>query len=145
MQYFLKRQLFIIGFLLLMLTGMAAPAMAGNNSPVIPPKLITLAPISLSPELREKYSEQTKMVRVKATVATDGVIAGEIKIIVSSGDAAFDQTVIEALQQSVFTPAYTSDNKAVACSIILPLTVNVEKYLPEEEVHSDSGQTQAAQ
>lgn len=144
MQYFLKRQ-FIIGILLLVLAGMAVPVMADNNPPVIPPKLITLAPISLSPELREKYSEQTKLVKVKATVAADGVIAGEIKIIAGSGDDAFDQAVAEALQKSVFTPAYTSDNKAVACSIILPLTVNVEKYQPEEAVTSETEQPKTAQ
>lgn len=144
MQYFLKRQV-IVGILLLVLAGIAVPVMADNNSPVIPPKLITLAPISLSPELWEKYSEQTKLVKVKATVAADGIIAGEIKIIAGSGEEAFDQAVIAALQKSVFTPAYTGAKEAVTCSIILPLTINVEKYQPEEEIISEPEQTPAAQ
>ncbi len=144
MQYFLTRQ-FIVAILLVVFASIAAPVMADSNSPVTPPKLVTLAPISLSPELREKYSEQTKLVKVKAAIAADGIITGDIKVVVGSGDEAFDQAVIEALQKSVFTPAYTSDNKAVACSIILPLHVNVEKYQPEEETTSETEQTKAEQ
>ncbi|CQR74436.1 Gram-negative bacterial tonB protein [Sporomusa ovata DSM 2662] len=140
MKYFSKTQL-IIATILLLVIGIAVPAMANNNSTMTPPKIITLAPISLSPEMREKYSEQTILVKVKATIAEAGTIDGDIKIITSSGDEAFDQAVIESIQKSVFSPAYSSDNKAVACSILLPLHINVEKYLPEEQVSHETVQT----
>ncbi|WP_371381021.1 TonB family protein [Sporomusa aerivorans] len=144
MKYCLRKQA-IAAVLLLLLIGLTIPVMASSNVPVTPPGISTLAPISLSPELREKYSEQTKLVKVKATVAADGIIEGDVKVVLSSGDAAFDQAVVEALQKSVFTPAYTGDNQAVACSIILPLNVNVEKYVPEEEVTGETEQTKAGQ
>lgn len=119
MKYFPKMQLLIAGFLVILIS-LAAPVMANNNSPVTPPKIISLAPVSLSDELREKYSEQTILVKVKATVSAIGIIDSDIKIVTSSGDVLFDQAVIDSMKQSVFSPAYTSDNQAVACSILFP-------------------------
>ncbi|WP_255451364.1 energy transducer TonB [Sporomusa sp. KB1] len=130
----------IIATILLLVIGIAVPAMASTNSTMTPPKIITLAPISLSPEMREKYSEQTILVKVKATIAEAGTIASDIKIITGSGDEAFDQAVIESVKQSVFSPAYTSDHQAVASSFILPLQVKVEKYLPEEPITNENVQ-----
>lgn len=90
MMYFSKMRL-IIAAILLLVIGIAVPAMASNNATMTPPKIITLAPISLSPEMREKYSEQTILVKVKATIAEAGTIDSDIKIITSSGDEAFDR------------------------------------------------------
>lgn len=144
MKYFTKMQLLIAG-LLVILISLAVPVMANNNSPVTPPKIISLAPVSLSDDLREKYSEQTILVKVKATVSAIGIIDSDIRIITSSGDALFDQAVIDSMQQSVFSPAYTSDNQAVACSILFPLQVNVEKYVPEEQVNNEETVQAAAE
>ncbi|CQR73874.1 Gram-negative bacterial tonB protein [Sporomusa ovata DSM 2662] len=130
----------MMAVIVLAIVGMAVPVMANGNSSVTPPQIITLAPISLSAEMREKYSEQTVLVKVKATVSELGIIDGDIKIITSSGDEAFDQAVTDSLKKSVFRPAFNSDNKAVACSIIFPLQVKVEKYLPEEKVSNEAGQ-----
>ena len=136
MKYFLKRQLLIAGFLVILIS-LTVPVMANNPSPMTPPKIISLAPVSLSDDLREKYSEQTIQVKVKVTVSATGIIDSDIKIITSSGDALFDQAVIDSMKQYVFSPAYTGDNQAVACSILFPLQVNVEKYVPDEQVNNE--------
>jgi TonB family protein len=115
---------------------MSVPVMAKDNAAITPPQIITLAPVSLSPELREKYSEKTILVKLRATISESGTTVGDIKIITSSGDEFFDQAAIDSLKQSVFRPAYASDYQAVACTIVLPLNVNVEKYLPEEPASS---------
>lgn len=144
MKYIQKVQWFIAVLLFaIMGLGVAGPAMAQAKEPVTPPKIITLAPVGLTPELREKYSEQTILVRIKATITETGTLDNNIQVITSSGDAAFDQAVIDSIQQSVFTPAYTSDQQAIASSIVLPLNVKVEKYLPEEEAVNQPGNEQA--
>jgi len=124
----------MIALVLVSVMGMTVPVMAQQTSALTPPQLITLAPISLSAEMREKYSEQTVLVKVKATISETGIVGSDIKTLVSSGDESFDKSVIDSIQHSVFNPAYNSDHQAVECSIVLPLNVKVEKYLPEEEV-----------
>lgn len=124
----------ILAVVVVSVLGMVVPAMANQSSAITPPQLITLAPISLSAEMREKYSEQTVLVKVKATIAATGIIGSDMKIITSSGEESFDKSVMESIQHSVFNPAYNSDQQGVECSIVLPLHVKVEKYLPEEEV-----------
>lgn len=124
----------ILAVVVVSVLGMAVPGMANQSPAITPPQLITLAPISLSAEMREKYSEQTVLVKVKATILETGIVGSDMKIITSSGAESFDKSVMESIQTSVFNPAYNSDHKGVECSIVLPLHVKVEKYLPEEEV-----------
>ncbi len=131
----LKKVPFSLALLLVVMLAIAVPVMAKANAAVTPPQIITLAPVSLTPELQEKYSEKTLLVKLKATIFESGT-AGNIEIIISSGDEALDQAAIESLQQSVFRPAYASDSQAVACTIVLPLNVRVEKYQPEEPASS---------
>jgi len=128
---------FIVVLMLLLTTGMSVTAFAKDKSQVTPPQIITLAAISLPQDMKEKYAEQTVPVKVKATISVNGTVDGEVKIITSSGDAAFDNAVIESIQKSVFSPAY-SDTTAISSSIILPLHVKVEKVIPEEQVNGDA-------
>lgn len=125
---------FITAVMLLMMAALSVPAMAQDLSgtPATPPRIVTLEPVTLTPELTEKYSEQTVLVKIKASISESGAIDRNVQIVQSSGDAAFDQAVIDSLQKSVFTPAYTKDRQAVASTIILPLTVKVEKYVPAQ-------------
>ncbi|QDR82972.1 energy transducer TonB [Sporomusa termitida] len=144
MKYIQKVKWFVAVLLFAVMgLGMTMPAMAQGQDPVTPPKIVTLAPVGLTSELREKYSEQTILVRIKATITETGTMDSNIQVITSSGDAAFDQAVIDSIQQSVFTPAYTGDQQAIASSIVLPLNIKVEKYLPEEEAVSQAGDEQA--
>ena len=135
---FFKKVRFSLGLLLVVMLAMAAPVMAKANAAVTPPQIVTLAPVSLTPELQEKYSEKTVLVKLKATIFESGT-AGNIEIIISSGDEALDQAAIESLERSVFRPAYASDSQAVACTVVLPLNVRVEKYQPEEPASSQAG------
>ena len=135
----------VLVILFVMMMVMAIPVMAQDHSSgITPPRIISLAPVSLSPELREKYSEQTILVKLKATITESGTTADDIQIITSSNDAAFDQAVIDSLKQSVFSPAY-KDHQAIACTILLPLHVKVEKYLPEDPASSMPGQSEGQQ
>lgn len=135
---YVQRIAMIVAVVLVSVMGMTTPVMANPSSATTPPQLITLAPISLSTEMREKYSEQSILVKVKATILETGIIGGDIKVVTSSGDESFDKSVTDAIQQSVFNPAYSSDHKAIACSFVLPLHVKVEKYLPEAEVSKET-------
>ncbi len=144
MKSFKKIQL-VLSILFVMMVVMAVPVMAQDHSTgITPPGIIRLAPVSLSPELREKYSEQTILVKLKATITESGTTADDIQVVTSSNDAAFDQAVIESLKQSVFSPAY-KDHQAVACTIVLPLHVKVEKYLPEEPASNMPGHSDGQQ
>lgn len=131
MKYLPKMQL-ITALMLLILMSLSVPAMAKGQTPATPPRIVTLAPIALTPELTGKYSEQTVLVKIKATILETGTMDSNVQVITSSGDPAFDQAVIDSLQKSVFTPAYTEDRQAIASSIVLPLNVKVEKYVPVE-------------
>lgn len=119
-------------FLLVLLTLLSLPALAKEPVPLTPPAIVKLATIGLSPELREKYSEQTVLVKVRTAISEAGLPDGELTVVTSSGDEAFDQAVIAAVKQSVFSPAYTAEHKAVASVVVLPMHVKVEKYVPEE-------------
>nr|WP_255711581.1 TonB family protein [Pelosinus baikalensis] len=116
---------------------MSFSALAKDKAQMTPPQIITLAAISLPLEMKEKYAEQTVPVKIKATVSELGTVDGDVQIITSSGDAAFDNAVIESIKKSMFSPAY-SDNTAVSCSIVLPLHVKVEKNIPEEQVGNET-------
>lgn len=131
-----KRTRFVAAaaLLLALLAVLSMPVMAEEPAALTPPAIVKLAPVGLSPELREKYSEQTVVVKVRTKILETGLPDGELTVIASSGDAAFDQAVVTAIGQSVFSPAYTADHKAVASVIVLPMHVKVEKYVPEEAV-----------
>ncbi|WP_378956853.1 energy transducer TonB [Pelosinus sp. sgz500959] len=118
--------------LLLLMTGMSVSALAQENTQMTPPRIITLATLSLSPELQDKYAEQTLLVKIKATVSEYGAADGDVQIMTSSGDIAFDNAVIALVKESEFSPAYRG-NTAVSSSILLPLHVKVEKNIPEEQ------------
>lgn len=126
-----------MAFTLLLIMGMSFSALAKDKAQMTPPQIITLAAISLPPDMKEKYAEQAVPVKIKATVSELGTVDGDVQIITSSGDAAFDNAVIESIKKSVFSPAY-SDNTAVSCSIVLPLHVKVEKNMPEEQVGNET-------
>lgn len=111
---------------------MVAPVVAQEKSNLTPPKIISLGPVTLSTELQKKYSEQTVPVKVRVNIAESGSLKGEVTIVAGSGDEAFDQAVVESVHQSVFAPAYTPEHQPVACAIVLPLHIKVEKYVPEE-------------
>ncbi len=121
-------------FLLVLLIVLSLPAMAKEPAALTPPAIVKLASVGLSPELREKYSEQTVVVKVKMVISEAGLPNGELTVIASSGDAAFDQAVVTAIGQSAFSPAYTAEHKAITSVIVLPMHVKVEKYVPEEAV-----------
>nr|WP_092073023.1 energy transducer TonB [Dendrosporobacter quercicolus]NSL48805.1 energy transducer TonB [Dendrosporobacter quercicolus DSM 1736]SDM53023.1 TonB protein C-terminal [Dendrosporobacter quercicolus] len=131
MKYFPKMQRITV-VMLLILMGLSVPALAKDQTPATPPRILSLAPIALTPELTGKYSEQTVLVKIKATILDTGTMDSNVEVITSSGDPAFDQAVIDSLQKSVFTPAYTEDRQAISSSIVLPLNVKVEKYVPVE-------------
>ncbi|MCC5468024.1 TonB family protein [Pelosinus baikalensis] len=133
----MKKVGFIMAFTLLLIMGMSFSALAKDKAQMTPPQIITLAAISLPLEMKEKYAEQTVPVKIKATVSELGTVDGDVQIITSSGDAAFDNAVIESIKKSMFSPAY-SDNTAVSCSIVLPLHVKVEKNIPEEQVGNET-------
>ncbi|AJQ26627.1 TonB domain-containing protein [Pelosinus fermentans JBW45] len=133
----MKKMRFIVVLMLLLTTGMSVSALAKDKPQVTPPQIITLAAISLPQDVKEKYAEQTVAVKVKATISVYGTVDGEVKIITSSGDAAFDNAVIESIQKSVFSPAY-SDTTAISSSILLPLHVKVEKIIPEEQANGEA-------
>ncbi len=132
----MKKMQCIVVMMVLLIAGMSVTALAKEKAQVTPPQIITLAEISLPQDVKEKYAEQTVAVKVKATISVYGTIDGEVKIVTSSGDAAFDNAVIESIQKSVFSPAY-SDTTAIASSIILPLHVKVEKNILEEQVNNE--------
>lgn len=132
----MKKLQLIMVLMLLLTTGMSVSALAKEKPQMTPPQIITLAAISLPQDVKEKFAEQTVSVKVKATISISGSIDGDVQIITSSGDAAFDAAVMESIQRSVFTPAY-SDTTAVSSSIILPLHVKVEKSIPEEQANGE--------
>ncbi|SFM02685.1 energy transducer TonB [Pelosinus propionicus] len=132
----MKKLQLIMVLMLLLTTGMSVSALAKEKPQMTPPQIITLAAISLPQDVKEKFAEQTVSVKVKATISVSGSIDGDVQIITSSGDAAFDAAVMESIQRSVFTPAY-SDTTAVSSSIILPLHVKVEKSIPEEQANGE--------
>lgn len=129
-------------FLLVLLTLLSLPALAKEPAPLTPPAIVKLATIGLSPELREKYSEQTVLVKVRTAISEAGLPDGELTVVTSSGDEAFDRAVITAVKQSVFSPAYTAEHKAVASVVVLPMHVKVEKYVPEEPAAPESPQAE---
>lgn len=129
-------------FLLVLLALLSLPALAKEPAPLTPPAIVKLATIELSPELREKYSEQTVLVKVRTAISEAGLPDGELTVVTSSGDEAFDQAVIAAVKQSVFSPAYTAEHKAVASVVVLPMHVKVEKYVPEEPAASERPQAE---
>ncbi len=132
--------MFRFGLTILMIFVMSMPAMAQERSSAMtPPQIVTLETVKLSPELQEKFSEQTVVVKLKATISASGTVAGQIAVISGSGDDALDQAAIAALQQSVFRPAYAGE-EAVACTVVMPLHIKVEKYLPEEPVQAPEQQ-----
>jgi TonB family protein len=131
---------FIMAFTLLLTIGIPFSALAKEKAQMTPPQIITLAAVSLPPDIKEKYAEQTVLVKIKATVSEYGTVDGDVQIITSSGATAFDNAVAESVKKSVFTPAY-SDNTAVSCSILLPLHVKVEKNIQEEQ---EGNETQSA-
>lgn len=130
--------------MLMVLLGTAVPVLGHASAPVTPPKIDSLAPVALTPELQEKYSEQTVTVKIKATITESGTVDSNIQVITGSGDAVFDQAVMDSIRNSVFTPAHTGDGQAVASSVVLPLSVKVEKYAPEEPATTESGQEPAS-
>lgn len=132
----------IAAFLLVLLTLLSFPALAKEPAPLTPPAIVKLAPVGLSPELREKYSEQTVVVKVRITISEAGLPEGELTVVTSSGDETFDQAVITAVKQSVFSPAYTAEHKAVASVVVLPMHVKVEKYVPEESAAPEAPQAE---
>lgn len=134
-----------VAFLLALLVVMSLPAMAKEPAALTPPTIVKLAPVGLSPELREKYSEQTVVVKIRTAIAETGLPAGDLTVVASSGDAAFDQAVVAAVGQSIFSPAYTADHKAVASVIVLPMHVKVEKYVPEEPTAQEPAQSDEQQ
>lgn len=129
-------------FLLALLVVLSLPALAKEPAPLTPPAIVKLATVELSTELREKYSEQTVMVKVRTAISEAGLPDGELTVVTSSGDAAFDQAVVTAVKQSVFSPAYTADHKAVASVVVLPMHVKVEKYVPEEPAVPETAQSE---
>ncbi len=133
----MKKMRLIVVLMLLLTTGMSVSVLAKDKPQMTPPKIITLAAISLPQDVKEKFAEQTVSVKVKATISVYGTVDGEVKIITSSGDAAFDNAVIESIQKSVFSPAY-SDTTAVSSSILLPFNVKVEKIIPEEQANGEA-------
>lgn len=126
------RSLAAMAVLIWVMMVMAGPVLAQERSNLTPPKIVSLQPIALSTELQQKYSEQTVPVKVRINIAETGLLSGEVSILDSSGDEAFDKAVVESIQKSVFTPAYTPAHQPVACAIVLPLHIKVEKYVPEE-------------
>lgn len=129
-------------FLLAMLVVLSLPALAQEPVPLTPPTIVKLATVGLSPELREKYSEQTVVVKVRTAISEAGLPDGELTVVTSSGDESFDQAVVTAVKQSVFSPAYTADHKAVASVVVLPMHVKVEKYVPEEPTVPEPSQSE---
>ena len=130
----------VAAFLLALLVVLSLPVMAKEPAALTPPAIVKLAPVGLSPELREKYSEQTVVVKVRITISEAGLPDGELTVVTSSGDETFDQAVITAVKQSVFSPAYTAEHKAVASVVVLPMHVKVEKYVPEESAAPEAPQ-----
>lgn len=132
----MKKVGFIITFTLLLIMGMSFSALAQEKAQITPPQIITLAAISLPTDMQEKYAEQIVLVKIKATVSDYGTVNDDVLILTSSGDIAFDTAVVESVKKSVFSPAY-SDNTAISSSIVLPLHVKVEKYIPEEQASNE--------
>lgn len=132
----------VAAFLLALLVVLSLPVMAKEPAPLTPPAIVKLAPVGLSPELREKYSEQTVVVKVRITISEAGLPDGELTVVTSSGDETFDQAVITAVKQSVFSPAYTAEHKAIASVVVLPMYVKVEKYVPEESAAPEAPQAE---
>jgi len=132
----------VAAFLLALLVVLSLPVMAKEPAALTPPAIVKLAPVGLSPELREKYSEQTVVVKVRITISEAGLPDGELTVVTSSGDETFDQAVITAVKQSVFSPAYTAEHKAVASVVVLPMHVKVEKYVPEESAAPEAPQAE---
>jgi TonB family protein len=128
----MKKIGFIVVFTLLLTVGMSFSALAKEKAQMTPPQIVTLEAVSLPADVKEKYAEQTVLVKVKATVSEYGTVDGDVQIITSSGDKDFDNAVIESVKKSIFTPA-RRDNTLVSCSILLPLHVKVEKNIPEEQ------------
>lgn len=128
----MKKIRFIMVLTLLLTMGMSFSALANDKPQMTPPRIITLAAISLPPDMKEKYAEQIVPVKIKATISEYGTVGGDVQIITSSGDAAFDNAVIESIKQSAFSPAY-SDTTAISSSVILPLQVKVGKNIQEEQ------------
>jgi TonB family protein len=128
---YVKKIRFIMVLALLLTMGMSFSALANDKPQMTPPHIITLAAIYLPPDVREKYAEQIVPVKIKATISENGTVDGDVEIITSSGDAAFDNAVIESIKQSAFSPAY-SDTTAVSSSVTIPLQVKVEKNIQED-------------
>lgn len=128
----MKKIRFIMVLTLFLTMGMSFSALANDKPQMTPPHIITLAAISLPPDVREKYAEQIVPVKIKATISEYGTVDGDVQIVTSSGDAAFDNAVIESIKQSVFSPAY-SNTTAISSSVTLPMQVKVEKNIQEEQ------------
>jgi TonB family protein len=112
---------------------------AKENGNSIPPKLVTMAPITVAAEINEKYAGQVLRVTLRISLSDGGAVQEEMKIIEGSGEDLIDQAVISAVKNSTFLPAYR-DGKAISSSIILPLQVEVKNDVPQEEAAVNEGQ-----
>lgn len=143
MKYRFRWQWFVAVMIIALMLNTAVPVLGHASSPVSPPKIDRLTPVVLTPNLQEKYSEQVMTLKIKATITESGTVENNIQVITSSGDTAFDQAVIDSIRNSVFTPAHDDAGQAVVSSVILPLSVNVEKYVPEKPAATESGKEPA--
>lgn len=125
------RLVFVVTLLLFAITLPLAVLAEENTEPsknAVPGRLVSYF-VYFPPEIKEKYSDQTFLVRLRVVVSEYGTVK-EVNVKESSGYSDLDDVIVESAKDFIYTPAY-SNGKPTGAAYLLPLKFTVPK--PEQE------------